>query len=84
MSALRRLDEGLWVVDHRDFSVGGLALGTRTTVVRRPSGSLAIVAPGPLSAEHVAEIRAVGEVSDVVVPNQLHNLFCARAVEAFP
>ncbi|MBM4393712.1 MAG: hypothetical protein FJ090_21510 [Deltaproteobacteria bacterium] len=84
MAGLRRLDDGLWVVDHRDFSVGGLRLGTRSTLVRRPVGSLVLVSPGPLAETDLAEIRGLGEVSDVVVPNQLHNLFCVAAAAAFP
>ncbi len=84
MAGLRKLDEGLWVVDHRDFSVGGLRLGTRSTVVRRPGGGLVLVSPGPLSESEFAEIRALGEVSDIVVPNRLHNLFCVAASEALP
>ncbi len=84
MASLRKLDDGLWVVDHRDFSVGGLQLGTRSTLVRRPSGTLALVSPGPLTEASNAEIRALGPVSDIVVPNQLHNLFCVAAAEAFP
>ncbi|MEK7269774.1 MAG: hypothetical protein AAB215_02400 [Planctomycetota bacterium] len=84
MPELRVVQDGLWCVDHRDFSVGGLALGTRTTLVRRPGGGLACFSPGPLTPAHLGEIRAVGEVTDVVIPNQLHNLFTENAAAAFP
>lgn len=78
------LAEGLWTVDHPEFSVGGLRLGTRSTVVRQRDGGLLLHSPGPLSPEDLDALRALGPVTAIVVANQLHHLFAAQAVAAFP
>lgn len=84
MSAIEPVCEGLWSVHHREFSVGGLQIGTRSNVIRLGDGSLALHAPGPLDAEALAAIRALGTVSLLLVPNRMHTLFTARVAAAFP
>ena len=84
MPLLRTLAEGLHVVDHPTFTVQGLQLGTRTTVLRLADGTLALHSPGPLSADALAEVRALGDVSLIVAPNAMHHLFLPDAVRAFP
>jgi hypothetical protein len=80
---LRALDEGLWVADH-DFKVAGLALGTRTTVIRLADGGLWVHSPGPLTDALAGEIRAVGPVRCLVAPNLMHHLYLGDWIEAFP
>ncbi|MBK6517488.1 MAG: hypothetical protein IPM79_10300 [Polyangiaceae bacterium] len=80
---LRSLAPGLHVVDH-PLVVGGLHLGTRTTVLELAPGRLALVAPGPLSDADVGEIRGLGEVEAIIAPNSLHHLFIPAARAAFP
>ncbi len=84
MPTLRPLADGLWCVDHREFSVGGLQIGTRTTVIRLSDGTLVVHSPGPLSPANFDEIRAIGLVSHVIAPNRMHNLYYASACAAFP
>lgn len=83
-SALRSLADGLWCVDHRSFSVGGLPIGTRSTVLRLGDGTLLLHSPGPLTEPELGEIRALGAVSHVVAANKMHHLFYAAACAAFP
>jgi hypothetical protein len=84
MTRLRSLHPDLWVVDHPSFRVGGLALGTRTTLVRLQDGGLWLHSPGPLDDEVRDEIGALARVASIVVPSLLHHGFLAENVEAFP
>jgi hypothetical protein len=84
MSTLRHLADGLAVLDHPDFSMMGLQIGTRTTLVRLEDGTWLLHSPGNLSAEAIAEVRALGEVSNIVAANGMHHLFLAKASAAFP
>ena len=75
---LRELDSSLFVVDH-PLVVGGLHLGTRTTVMRISPRELLVHAPGPLDAEDVKQIDRLGAVSVLVAPNNLHHMFLPAA-----
>ncbi len=84
MTAPRKLADGLHVVDHPEFRMGLMQLGTRTTVVTLPDGTLALLSPGPLSETALAGVRALGEVSLLVAPNAMHHLYLPDAARAFP
>lgn len=79
---LRELDSSLFVVDH-PLVVGGLHLGTRTTVMRVSPRELLVHAPGPLSEEDVKQIDRLGAVATVVAPNNLHHMFLGGAKQAW-
>jgi hypothetical protein len=81
--SLQLLDRDLAVIDH-PLKVGGLALGTRTTVIRRPDGGVVLVSPGPLGDDDAAAIAALGPVRAIVAPNLLHDRYLAAAVVRFP
>jgi hypothetical protein len=76
------LDRDLGVIDH-PFKVGGLTLGTRTTVVRRADGRVVVISPGPLDDAAAAAIIALGPVGAIVAPNLMHHLFVAAARARF-
>jgi hypothetical protein len=81
--ALHPWDRDLWTIDH-PLVVGGLHLGTRTTVARLGDGSLALCAPGPLGDDDADAIAALGPVRALLAPNLLHHLFLADARRRFP
>ena len=83
MAQLRNVAKDLWVIDH-PLRVGGLQLGTRTTMGRLASGSLWLHSPGPLQPELTAEIVALGPVQALVAPNAMHHLYLTQNVQAFP
>ncbi len=81
--ALVELDRDLWTIEH-PLRAGGLALGTRTRVVRLPDGGLWLLSPGPLDAPAREAIAKLGGVRAIALPNLLHHLFAADAAAAFP
>lgn len=54
------------------------------TVVRLPSGALAVHSPVRWTAELHAAVEAVGEVQWLIAPNAFHHLFVADWQERFP
>lgn len=83
MAQLRSVANELWMIDH-PLRVGGLQLGTRTTVVRLTSGGVWLHSPGPLQPALTAEISALGPVQALVASNAMHHLYLSQNVEAFP
>lgn len=83
MPHLQPIAPNLWVID-LPLRVGGLQLGTRTTVVRLASGGLWLHSPGPLQPEQVSAVSALGPVQALVAPNAMHSLFLAQNVGLFP
>lgn len=81
---LRKLDEGLWVIDHAFKMPGGVQIGTRTTLVRLSDGSLFAHALGPADDGDHGEIAKLGSVSQLVAPNLFHNEFVKDWVSRYP
>jgi hypothetical protein len=74
---------GLWTIDH-PFTVGGLVLGARTSIIRDGAGQLALHSVGPLDDAAAAAIAALGPVTALIAPNLRHHLFVADAQRRFP
>ena len=83
MAAFESLGEGIWSGAF-PLRMPGLAIGTRTTLVRQPDGGLFVHSPGPIDAELVREVSALGSVQNVVAPNRYHHLYVRDWREAFP
>jgi Domain of unknown function (DUF4336) len=83
MAQLRSIAKDVWVIDH-PLRVGGLHLGTRTTVVRLANGGLWIHSPGPLRPELTAQLVALGPIQALVAPNAMHHLYLGENIRAFP
>lgn len=80
---LERIDEGIWSV-RRPFSVAGLKLGTRMTVLRLPSGGLLLYSPVRLDAELQSALAELGPVEHILAPSKVHHLFVGDCVAAYP
>jgi hypothetical protein len=80
---IMQLDEDLWIIDH-DFSMLGIPIGTRTTLLRLGDGGLFMHSPGPLTPELVDEINALGPLRCIVAPNEFHHLYVSENAEAWP
>lgn len=83
LGKLRSFGGDLWTLD-TPFSMKGIELGARTTLVRLASGGLFLSSPGPLEDAHIREIEALGRVEAIVAPNTFHHLFLSRARAHFP
>jgi len=83
MTQLWSITKDLWVIDY-PLRVGGLQLGTRTTVVRLTNGGVWLHSPGPLQPALTAEISALGPVQALVAPNAMHHLYLTQHIPAFP
>jgi len=83
MAQLRSIAKDVWVIDH-PLRVGGLHLGTRTTVVRLANGGLWMHSPGPLEPELTAQLIALGPVRALIAPNAIHHLYLGENIRVFP
>ena len=83
MSRLRRLDEGLFVVDGPE-RVAGLRIGARMTVVRLDDGRLLLHSPVPRDDGLAAELEALGPIAFLVAPNELHHRWLGPWAAACP
>ena len=82
-TALRQLDQDLWVVD-APLSMLGIRVGTRMTVVRLSTGGLWLHSPVPVDAGLQAALNALGPVEFIVAPNRFHHLFVGEAASMWP
>jgi hypothetical protein len=81
MDPIVSLAPDLWTIRHPAAGVGGL--GTRTTLVRLPTGGLWLHSPGDLAASR-AEIDALGPVTALVAPSKFHHLYLPAAHGYWP
>lgn len=77
------VDDRIWTLD-RPVWFGGVQLRARTTVVRLEDGSLLLHSPAPPSAALAEQLRALGPVRWLVVPNCWHHLGTPAAAAHFP
>lgn len=84
MSALTEVVDGrIWALD-RPVWFSGVRLRARTTIVRLEDGGLLVHSPAPPTDELAAQLRALGPVRWLVVPNCFHHLGTPAAAERFP
>lgn len=83
MNELVQFSDNVWTL-YFPLRVFGMELGTRATILRLPSGRVAIISPVKMSDEVADAIEAIGPVDAVISPNLFHHLFFNRACERFP
>jgi len=62
----------------------GFRLPGRATLLRRRDGGLVVHSPLPIDDETARDIAALGEVTAIVAPSQVHWLFVAAAKARWP
>lgn len=77
------VDDTIWTLD-RPVWFSGARLRARTTVVRLDDGSLLLHTPAPPTDALVEQLRALGPVRWLVVPNCWHHLGAPAAAARFP
>ncbi|NRA31896.1 MAG: DUF4336 domain-containing protein [Polyangiaceae bacterium] len=80
---LREIGDEIWVGDG-DLSPMGTHFGTRMTVVRCPSGKLAVHSVVPAYPQMKAELSQLGGVGYFLAPNLFHHSFLSDALQMFP
>lgn len=84
MTQLRLVAPGLWTLAE-PLSAIGVPMGRRMSVVRLGDGGLWIHSPAPLGEELREQLEAIGPVTDVVAPSNIHgHLSLAEYGEGFP
>lgn len=83
MSEAVQRASGFWTLDS-PLRVGGLPMGTRTSVVRLASGGLFLHSPSSLAGGAKRAIEALGEVEVIAAPNCFHYFFVQENVDAWP
>ncbi|HET9960513.1 MAG TPA: DUF4336 domain-containing protein [Polyangiaceae bacterium] len=73
----------IWSLE-RPVWFGGVRLRARTTVVRLEDGSLLLHTPPPPTDALIHELRALGPVRWLIVPNCWHHLGAPAAAARFP
>lgn len=77
------VDDKIWTLN-RPVWFGGVRLRARTTVVRLDDGSLLLHSPAPPTDALAEQLRALGPVRWLVVPNCFHHLGTPAAAVHFP
>jgi len=77
------VDGKIWTLD-RPVWFGGVRLRARTTVVRLEDGSLLLHSPAPPTDALSEQLRTLGPVRWLVVPNCFHHLGTPAAAAHFP
>ncbi len=80
---LTRLADNLWCAQHH-FTIMGMPLSSRMTVLRLQTGELWVHSPIPPTVELIWQIQTLGEVSAIIAPNCLHHLFVNDFRSHFP
>jgi hypothetical protein len=83
MAILSAIGDRIWIMD-RPVWFSGVRLRARTTILRLEDGALLVHSPAPPSEALASELRALGEVRWLVVPNCFHHLGTPAAAARFP
>ena len=79
----RPVAEGLYAIERRFFLPGGVAMPTRSFVVRVEGGGVAVLSPVP-DEEARRNVAMLGPVRFLVAPNSFHYVGLASWAAAFP
>lgn len=77
------VDDKIWTLD-RPVWFSGVRMRARTTVVRLDDGSLLLHSPAPPTDALAEQLRALGPVRWLMVPNCFHHLGAPAAAAYFP
>ncbi len=72
---IKEFAENLWMVEDEKFSVGGLQVGSRMTIIRLNDCNLFVHSPIVLSKTIKDSIGSIGKAKFIIAPNTMHYLF---------
>ena len=82
-TTLEPFHDRAWTVFH-PLKLAGIALGTRATILKLPSGGLTIISPVPFHDDLASQIDALGPVENIIAPNLFHHFYFNAACERWP
>lgn len=80
---IKEFAENLWVVEDEKFTVGGLQIGSRMTIIRMNEGNLFIHSPIALSKKINDSINSIGKPRFIIAPNTMHHLFLKQFYDQY-
>ncbi|MCI0455135.1 MAG: DUF4336 domain-containing protein [Candidatus Dadabacteria bacterium] len=76
--------QNLWVAEDEKFSVGGLQIGSRMTIIRLNDGDLFVHSPIALLKIIKDSIDSIGKPKFIIAPNTMHHTFLKRFYDQYP
>lgn len=80
---LHQITENLWEMPGEVKLGPGTYFPCRAVLLKRRDGTLLLHSPVKMTDDDIAQIKALGDVKDIVAPNTFHHLFLPKAIEAF-
>jgi hypothetical protein len=80
---IKRLSDNLWVAEDDRFSVGGLQIGSRMTIIRLNNGDLFVHSPIELSKTIKDSIDSIGKPRFIIAPNTVHHIFLKKFYDSY-
>lgn len=88
INTVKPVADEVWIVDGPEIRFGmgpfNMSFPTRMTLIRLPGGKLVVHSPTALTPDLAQEVKALGEVADIVVPNKIHYWWVRDWAEAYP
>ena len=81
---LKPLADDLYALEDSVRLPFGISMPSRATVVRLAQDRLVVISPTAIDDTRARAIDALGEVTAVVAPNVMHNLFFSAAAQRWP
>ncbi len=80
---IKEFAQNLWVAEDERFSVGGLQIGSRMTLVHLNNGDLFVHSPIALSKEVKDSIDSIGKPKFIIAPNTVHHIFLKKFYDQY-
>lgn len=80
---LRFVTNNLWVAE-QPLRYLGVALNSRTTIMRMADGALMVHSPVQMDESLLSSVSSLGPVRFILAPNRFHHLFVTDWQKAFP
>ncbi len=88
INTVKPVADEVWIVDGPEIRFGmgpfNMSFPTRMTLIRLPGGKLVVHSPTALTPDLAQEVKALGEVADIVAPNKIHYWWVRDWAEAYP
>lgn len=88
INTVKPVADEVWIVDGPAIGFGiwplRILFSTRMTLIRLPGGKLVVHSPTTLTPDLAREVKALGEVANIIAPNKIHYWWVRDWAEAYP